>query len=181
MRRILSVTAIALVSALAIAACSSKTELPLAEAPTTTARAPEQLDEIEERSLESGASGIQALETIIDRLLTSSDTCAIMTQREVRENQLDPTLFTSSAARQLLTDGLVRVFDHLIRISPLSIREPLETQKALYAQALQVADRFADSPNDPAGTEQIEELLSSPEFVEAQALLNEFVLQNCAL
>jgi hypothetical protein len=182
MRRWIFPAAALIVSvSLAGAACSTTSELPIGAAPTTTTPPTEELDDLEARSLETGAAGIQALETLIDRLLGSTDTCAILTQRDVQNNQLDPTLFTSSAARQVLSDGLVQVFDHLIRISPLSIREPLESQKAIYAEVLQVTDRFVDSPGDPSGIQQIEELLNQPDFVGAQGLLNEFVLQNCAI
>jgi hypothetical protein len=159
-------------------ACSSTTELDSA-APTTTNPPKAQVDPLDEAGGVIGAAGIQQLQDLVDRLLASNDPCAILTQRDVQGNQLDPTLFTSSAARQVLASGLIDVYDHLIQISPVVIRQALTDQKAVFAQILDVVDRYANSPNDPGATTQIEDLLSQPGMVSAQQQINAFIQQNC--
>lgn len=156
--------------------CTRTTELS-SELPTTTSPAPETTDSLDQS--QAATAGIAALEDLIARLLASDDPCAILTQRDVQANQLDPTLFTSSAARQVLAQGLVEVYDHLVVISPLAIRQPLEDQKGVFVQILQVIDRYADSPDDPQAVEEIDGLLAQPAVVEAQAQLNSFIEQNC--
>jgi hypothetical protein len=159
-------------------ACSSTAELS-SDAVTTTNPPKEQIDPLDEIAGPAGQAGIQQLQDLVDRLLASNDPCAILTQRDVQENQLDPTLFTSSAARQTLASGLVDVYDHLIQISPVAIQQALSDQKAVFAQVLEVVDRYANTPNDPGATTQIEDLLAQPGMVGAQQQINAFITQNC--
>jgi hypothetical protein len=167
-----------LVTAVLVASCSRSTEL-ATEMPTSTTPPKAVTQPLDEDAIAAGSAGIQQLEQLLDRLLASNDTCAILTQRDVNENQLDPTLFTSSAARQVLAQGLVEVFDHLIRISPVVIRQPLEDEKAVFQQVLAVVDQFANNPNAPDATDAISDLLNQPGFIQAQAQLNTFINQNC--
>jgi hypothetical protein len=163
---------------LGVAGCSRTAELN-SEAVTTTNPPKAAVDPIDQLAGANGAAGIQQLQDLVDRLLASNDPCAILTQRDVRENQLDPTLFTTAAARQVLASGLVDVYDHLIQISPVAIRQPLSDQKAVFAQVLEVVDRYASNPNDPGATGQIEDLLSQPGMVAAQQQINAFIQGNC--
>jgi len=176
-RGILIIAASTLVLGASVA-CSSTTELN-SDAVTTTNPPKEQVDPLDQIAGASGQAGIQQLQDLVDRLLASNDPCAILTQRDVQENQLDPTLFTSSAARQVLASGLVDVYDHLIQISPVAIRQALSDQKAVFAQVLEVVDRYANSPNDPGATGQIEDLLAQPGMVTAQQEINAFITQSC--
>jgi hypothetical protein len=160
-------------------ACSSTTELS-SDAPTTTSPPKAEVDPLDEAGGVIGAAGIQQLQDLVDRLLASNDPCAILTQRDVQENQLDPTLFTSSAARQVLASGLVDVYDHLIQISPVAIRQALTDQKAVFAEILKVVDRYANNPNDPGATTQIQDLLAQPGMVAAQQQINVYLQQSCA-
>ena len=164
--------------ALVGAGCSRTTELNTSPV-TTTTPAKAEIDPLDDDVIAAGSAGVQQLQDLLDRLLASNDTCAILTQRDVRENQLDPTLFTSSAAREVLAQGLIQVFDHLIRISPVAIRQPLEDEKAVFTQVLTVVDQYANNPNAPDATEAISDLLEAPGFVQAQAQLNLFITQNC--
>ena len=176
--RVLALVVIATVVVLVGSGCSRTTELDTA-AITTTAPPKVEADPLDDDVIAAGSAGVQQLQDLLDRLLASNDTCTILTQRDVRENQLDPTLFTSSAAREVLAQGLIQVFDHLIRISPVAIRQPLEDEKAVFTQVLTVVDQYANNPNAPDATEAISDLLEAPGFVQAQAQLNVFINQNC--
>ena len=49
----------------------------------------------------------------------------------------------------------------------------------MFSQVLEVVDRYANSPNDPGATSQIEDLLSQPGMVQAQQQINAFIQNNC--
>ncbi len=158
--------------------CSQTTDLS-SDAVTTTNPKPATTDVVDGQSGNESA-GIDALQTLVDRLLASNDTCAILTQRDVRANQLDPTLFTSSNSRQVLARGVVQIYDHLIQISPVAIRKALQDEKDVFAQVLDVVDRYAQNPNDKNATTQIDSLLKQPGMVTAQQALNDFITANCS-
>ncbi len=159
-------------------ACSTTTEL-TSDPPTTTNPPKAATDPLDDIATSAGQAGLDQLQDLLDRLLASNDPCAILTQRDVRENQLDPTLFTTSAARQVLAAGLVDVYDHLIQISPESIRQALADQKAVFAQVLEVVDSYATNPNDPTATGRIDELMDQPGMVTAQQEINAFIREQC--
>jgi hypothetical protein len=158
--------------------CSQTTDLS-SDAVTTTTPKPSTTDAVDGGAGNTSA-GIDQLETLLDRLLASNDTCAILTQRDVRANQLDPTLFTSSNSRQVLAQGVVRIYDHLIDISPVAIRAPLQDEKNVFAQVLAVVDQYAQNPTDQGATQQIDGLLKQPGMVSAQQQLNDFITENCS-
>lgn len=141
--------------------------------PTTTQ------DPLEDAELASGAAGMEELQRIFDRLLASNDPCAILTQKDLAENRLDPTVFTDPAARRLLADGLVRVFDHLIAISPSSITAALEAERDVFSDVLEVVDRYATNPTGAGATDEIEVLVNSQEFLAAGQQISQFVSTSC--
>jgi hypothetical protein len=158
--------------------CSQSTDLS-SDPVTTTTPKPSTTDAVDGDSGNASA-GIDQLQTLVQRLLASNDTCAILTQRDVRANQLDPTLFTSSNSRQVLAQGVVQIYNHLIDISPVAIRGPLQDEKDVFAQVLQVVNQYADNPTDQTATQQINNLLKQPGMVNAQQQLNDFITNNCS-
>jgi hypothetical protein len=160
------------------AGCSQATDL-TSDAPTTTAPKSATTDPLDQGGDQLNSAGIDQLQRLIDRLLASNDPCAILTQRDVRGNQLDPTIFTSAAARASLAKGVVDVYDHLIQISPVSIRQPLLDQKGVFVQVLGIVNQYADNPNDKGATEKINALLQQQAMVTSQNLLNTYIEQSC--
>ncbi len=137
------------------------------------------VDPLGTAELSAGAAGLEALQALFDKLLASNDTCAILTQRDLEENRLDPTLFTNSAARKVLTEGLVNVFDHLIQISPPQLTPALQSQKAVFQQVLDIVDRYAVSPNETKATGEINVLIESQSFVTSSQQVSQWVAANC--
>jgi hypothetical protein len=158
--------------------CSQSTDL--SSGPVTTTTPKSSTTDPLDGSAGGSSAGIDQLQTLVARLLASNDTCAILTQRDVRANQLDPTLFTSSNSRQVLAQGVVNIYNHLIDISPVAIRGALQDEKDVFAQVLQVVDQYADNPTDQGATQQIDNLLKQPGMVTAQQQLNDFVENNCS-
>jgi len=175
-RRGAALVAVALVTVTA-GSCSTTEEIGFDPSPpvaTTTT-----IDELGSAELAAGADGLEALQSLIDKLLASNDTCAILTQRDVAENRLDPTLFTNTAARKALTAGLVSVFDHLIQISPPQLTPALQSQKDVFQKVLDIVDRYAAAPNETKATEEINVLVDSQSFVTASAQVSQWVGANC--
>ncbi len=163
---------------LAAAGCRTSKEIPPYadegfHRPTTTE------DPLEGAELASGAAGLEELQRIFDRLLASNDPCAILTQQDLAENRLDPTVFTDPAARRLLADGLVRVFDHLISISPPTITSALEAERDVFSDVLEVVDRYATNPTGAGATDEIEVLVNSQQFLAAGQQISQFVSTSC--
>jgi hypothetical protein len=166
-------------AAVLLSGCSATRDLE-SDATTTTDKPPSsEIDPLDAAALASGAEGVEELQALIDRLLASNDTCAILTQRDVRENRLDPTIFTTSAARRVLAEGLIAVFDHLVRISPPQLRQPLIDQQAVFTEVLEVVEQYANNPADTRATAQINSLVGAPGFVAAQQQINAWVSANC--
>jgi len=170
-RRLLGVA----VLCVAVAGCSTTSEIDfngkLPKDPTTT------VDPLEGAS--AGAAGVAELRQLIDRLIASPDVCAIMTQRDVAQNQLDPTLFSSAAARRVLATGLVNVFDHLLRISDPVILPALQAEKDVFAEVLSVVERYSNDPTSSRATDEIKSLVDSAGFLTAQQDLNFWITENC--
>lgn len=170
----------ALVSAVVlVGACSATRDLESVATTSTDKPASTAIDPLDAAALASGAEGVDELQALIDRLLASNDTCAILTQRDVKENRLDPSIFTTAAARQVLAQGLVAVFDHLVRISPPQLQQPLVDQQAVFTQVLDVVEQYANNPGDTRATTQINALVGAPGFVAAQQQINAWVSANC--
>jgi hypothetical protein len=164
--------------ALVVGACSTSREIP-PYADEGFHRATTTEDPLEGAELASGAAGVEELQRLFDRLLASNDACAILTQRDVAENRLDPTVFTDPGARRMLADGLVRVFDHLIAITPPTITAALQAEKDVFSQVLEVVDRYASNPNNPGATDEIEVLVNSQQFLAAGQQISQFVSTSC--
>jgi hypothetical protein len=166
------------IAALSLAACSSTRDLPSVTSPTVTTQVVDDSGRLS-GDLSAPDPSVRELEVLLARLLASNDACAILTQRDVRENQLDPSLFSDPAARSVLADGLVRIFDHLVLVSPPSIHDALRDQQQVYADVLAVVDEYADNPEETEATDQIDKLLDQPSFLLAQAQINRFILISC--
>ena len=164
--------------ALAASSCSSTRDLPSVTTARPSTTIVDNSGELP-RDTVAPSVAIQDLEVLIARLLASNDSCAILTQRDVRENQLDPGLFDDPAARRVLADGLVQIFDHLVTISPPSIHDSLRDQKDIYADVLAVVDEYAADPENTEATAEIEGLLDQPRFLLAQNEINRFIEQVC--
>jgi hypothetical protein len=162
-----------------VPACSRSTDIASTARSTTTERSPATTDPLDADALASGSEAIRKLQDIVDGMLASTDPCAVLTQRDVDENQLDPSIFTSSAARKVVTNGLIQVYDHLIGISPPEITAALTAQKAVFVDVLAVVERYASSGDDSKATQQINTLVSAPGYLAAQSQLTAWVSQHC--
>lgn len=156
--------------------CTSSREITVNADPEQTTTTEEPIDD---DALGSGVEGIAQLQALVDRLLADDDVCSVLAQRNSDSNQLDPSLFLSTRARQVLTKGLVQIMDHLISISDASIRSAFETQKAAFVQVLDVVDRFANNPNDPRSVSAIQSLVQAPDFVQSQQVISQWSAANC--
>jgi hypothetical protein len=178
MRRFLILLTLAVLAA-APGACSRSTDIESAPQTTTTRKSPGTTDPLDADALASGSEAIRKLQSIIDGMLASKDPCAILTQRDIDANQLDPSIFTSSSARKVVTAGLIDVYDHLISIAPPDITSALTSQKAVLTEVLAVVERYAASGDDTKATQQINGLVSAPGYLAAQSQLTAWVSANC--
>ena len=162
---------------LAVVGCSTTDEIDFTgqrpKDPTTT------VDPLDGVASTAGAAGVAELRLLVDRLVASGDVCAILTQRDVAQNKLDPTIFTSAAARRVLASGLVKVFDHLLVISDPVILPSLQAEKDVFAKVLDVVDRYSNNPGSAGATSEINSLVDSPGFLTAQQQLNLWITANC--
>jgi hypothetical protein len=79
----------------------------------------------------------------------------------------------------VLSDGLVKVFDHLIQIGPAELKAAFTDQKAIFSQVLTVVNQYANDPTSSKATEQIGALVQSPGYIAAQAQITAWVSANC--
>jgi hypothetical protein len=177
LRRLVSITAVVAALGLGAVGCSGSKELgydgPAKGAPTTTE------DPLNASNLMTGAAGIAELNKLLDAMMASQDPCAILTQRDVEKNKLDPSLFTSPEARRVLTQGLIRVFDHLILISPAVITAPLQAQKDTFTKVLDVVERYANNPGATGANAEIDTLTGSQSFVTASSQISAWIASAC--
>jgi hypothetical protein len=159
--------------------CSRTTDLGTDTATTTTVRHAATTDPLDKQSLETGQAAIAKLQAIVNGMLASNDVCAILTQKDVPKNQLDPSLLTSASARKVLSNGLIKVFDHLIAIGPAELQQAFTDQKQIFSQVLTVVNQYANDPSSSQATEQISTLVQSPGYIAAQAQVTAWVSQNC--
>jgi hypothetical protein len=159
--------------------CSRTTDLGSDDATTTTVRHAATTDPLDAQALETGKAAVDKLQGIINGMLASNDTCAILTQKDVPKNQLDPSLLTSSSARKVLSDGLIKVFDHLIQIGPAELKTAFTDQQTIFSQVLGVVNQYANDPSSSQATEQISTLVQSPGYIGAQAQITAWVSANC--
>ena len=163
---------------LAVVGCSTTDEIDFTgaapEDPTST------VDPLDGIASTAGAAGVAAA--------PDSGGPAARVGRRVRDshparraqNKLDPTIFTSAAARQVLASGLVKVFDHLLVISDPEILPALQAEKDVFAKVLDVVDRYSNNPNvPPARPVRSTRWLTQPGFLTAQQQLNLWITPNC--
>jgi hypothetical protein len=175
MRRFLCLVVLSALAA--VPACSQSTDIEGHAATTTTRHSTETTDPLDAAA---GTAAIRKLDRLIDGMLASQDPCAVLSQRDLQANQLDPSLFTTARARKAVTKGLVDVYDHLVKISPPELTGPLTAQKAVFVDVLQVVDLYATSGGqDQQATRQIDSLVSAPGYVAAQAQLTAWVSSHC--
>jgi hypothetical protein len=161
-------------------ACSSSRDLESAANTGTTIR--RLADDIEDdEALAGGSEGAQEMQKIIDQLLASNDPCAILTQKDVKGYEIDATTLASSAARRVLTNGVIDVYDHLIVIVPDdAIKPALQAQRDTFVQVLEVVDRYAANPTAKQGNDQINTLMTGEDFVRAQSAVAGWTSANCS-
>lgn len=175
---------IGLVLALAVAvvgsavSCSRSTEIEGTPV-TTTEKAPRPTDPLESDALVTGSEAVAQLQALVNSMLATQDPCAVLTQRDIEANRLDPSLFTSAAARRVVTKGLIDVYDHLISISPAAITSALQAQKSVLLEVLAVVDQYANDPSGTKATKEINRLVSAPGYLAAQTQLTSWVSANC--
>lgn len=159
-------------------ACSRSTDIEGSPV-TTTEKAPATTDPLDSDALITGSEAVAQLQALIDSMLATKDPCAVLTQRDIEANKLDPSLFTSSAARRVVTEGLIDVYDHLISISPAAITSALQSQKVVLVEVLGVVERYAADPTNAKATTEIDNLVSAPGYLAAQNQLTSWVSANC--
>lgn len=162
----------------AVASCSTSTDIEGSPV-TTTEKAPKPTDPLDSDALVTGSEAVAQLQALVDSMLATQDPCAVLTQRDLKENRLDPSLFTSAAARRVVAKGLVSVYDHLIQISPAAITSALQSQKAVLVEVLAVVDQYANDPTGTKATKEIDRLVNAPGYLAAQTQLTTWVSGNC--
>lgn len=178
MRRALIAVSLVVTVFAAGAACSTSDDIE-GLAQSTTTRAPSTTDPLDSDALVSGSQAVAELQALVDSMLASNDPCAVLTQRDIEANNLDPSLFTSAAARRIVTKGLIDVYDHLIAISPPTLTNALTAQKAVLVEVLAVVEQYANDPDNTKATKQINSLVSAPGYLAAQSQLTSWVSANC--
>jgi len=161
-----------------VASCSTSTDIEGSPV-TTTQKAPRPTDPLDSDALVSGSEAVAQLQALVNSMLAAQDPCAVLTQRDIKENRLDPSLFTSAAARRVVAKGLVDVYDHLITISPAAITSALQSQKAVLIEVLAVVDQYANDPSGTKATKEIDRLVNAPGYLAAQTQLTSWVSANC--
>lgn len=173
--------AVALTTVIALTAgCSSSRDLESAAQTGTTIRdLGEEL--VEDEALIVGSEGAKEMQKIIDRLLASNDACAILTQKDIKGYKIDATALASSSARQVLANGVVDVYDHLIAlVTDASVKPALQTQRDTFGQVLSVVDRYTANPTSAEANDQIQALVTGEEFVRAESAVSTWTFQNCS-
>ena len=182
MNAVTRATSIALVGLVLTAGslgCSTTKDLGSDESTTTVKHTSTTQDPLDAAALASGAQGVAELQKVIDTLLASNDVCAILTQQALKGARLDPTLLTTPSVRQVLAQGLVQVFDHLIKISPAELKAPLQTEQTIFGQVLDVVQRFSTNPSDTKASDDINSLVSSANYLAAQQQIGSWATANC--
>jgi hypothetical protein len=169
----------AVAAVLVTTGCSRSTDLGTDDATTTSARHSATTDPLDNEQVASGKAAVDKLNGIINTMLASNDPCVILTQKDVPRNQLDPSLLTTSGARKALSNGLIKVFDHLIQVGPTPLVSAYQAQKQIFSEVLAVVDQYSNDPTGTKATEQISKLIESPGYIAAQAQITGWVNANC--
>ena len=168
-----------LVAVIVAVGCSSSRDLESSEQPGTTIRdLGEEL--VEDEALVGGSEGAKEMQRIIDRLLASNDACAILTQKDIQGYKIDATTLASSSARQILANGVVDVYDHLIElVTDPAVTPALQVQRDTFGQVLEIVDRYTANPTSKQGNDQIQALITGETFVRAESAVSTWTFQNC--
>lgn len=178
--RVVAAMLVALTTAGATASCSDSEDLSFgANDRIDPSRTSTTADIDGNKSLIGGAETVEQIQGIIDKLLASTDGCAILTQQVVKGYKIDPSAFASPEVFARLSEGLVQVFDHLVSITDVSLREPLLIEKEALSQALEVVNAYIDNPSNPQATVEIQAIAAAPEFVAASAQISQWAADNC--
>ena len=178
-RALVTVAAVLAACSMVSAGCSRTSDLGSIDETTTIARHPSTTDPLDSQPLDTGRAAVQQLQAIINTMLASNSVCDILTQKDVPKGQLDPSLLTSSTARTALSDGLVKMFDHLVQIGPPELTGAFTAQKQIFTQVLAVVNQYANDPGNSQVTEQINTIVESPGYLAAQAQITAWVGANC--
>jgi outer membrane murein-binding lipoprotein Lpp len=168
------------IPAVLLTGCSSSRDLDASVDLTSTTRKLSDAEIPDDDALVSGSAAVAALQELIDRLLASNDACAILTQRDIKDAQLDPTTLASSAARKTLTKGVIEVYDHVIAIvTDQAVKVPLRVQRDAFVEVLDVVDRYSTNPTSKDANAEITNITRGPEFVAAQSAVQAWQFANC--
>jgi len=173
--------ALAVVWAISLVGCSSSRDIEADEATGTTIRDLGDDSLVDDEGLVGGSQAAAEIQRIVDRLLASNDACAILSQKDLKGMTIDPTSLASSAARRTLAQGVLDVYDHLVRIIPdASIKPALQTQQQTFVQVLEVVERYTANPTSKEGNDQIQALVTDSDFVTAESTVSAWTYQNCS-
>jgi len=172
------VVAAAVLAAVVAVGCSRTDEMTQGRSETTLRIVDD--DVSADGDLGDASEAARQMQVLVDRLLDSDDACAILTQREAAEVQLDPTVLLSSSARRVLAEGIVAVYQHLVTlVDDPTVKPALVVQQQTFAQVLDIVDRYADSPTSERGADEVQALASTPEFLAASQTVATWVTANC--
>ena len=161
------------------AACSSSSDIATSRQPTSTVRiAPD--DAIGNGDgLTNGSEAIRQIQAMVDKLSQSTDPCGVLTGRDVKGIKLDPTAMASGEARKVVSQGVVKIYNHLVQISDPAIKDALRVQRDTYSQILDVVDRFAAAASSKQGNDEIQALAATPQFLAAQQQVAAWTTTHC--
>lgn len=158
--------------------CSQSREL--GDSATSTTFRVSESEDASGDNLSGGSESAAQMQQMIDRLLVSTDPCAILTQRDIRDIQLDPTAMASSAVRQVVAKGVVEVYNHLAElVTDTSVNAALLVQRDTFVKVLNVVERYSSAPASEAASAEIAALAQAPAYVAAETTVNAWVGANC--
>jgi len=162
--------------------CSSSRDIESSDGTKTTIRDLGDDDLVDEDdALAGGSQGAKEIQKIIDKLLASTDPCAILTQKDIKGLKIDATTLASSSARQTLAQGVIDVYGHLIQIVPdAAVKPALETQRDTFVQVLDIVERYTANPTSKQGNDQIQALVTGETFVKAESTVSGWTYANCS-
>ena len=175
-----AILATALTLLVATVGCSSSRDVAYDETtPTTIRRLPGA--GLDEANLAGGSAAAKDMQRVIDRLVASNDPCAILTQKEVKGYQIDPSSLASSDVLEVLANGVIDIYDHLVVIVPdPGVVPALRTQRDTFVRVLDVVDRYAANPTSKDGTTQIRSLTQGSDFVKAGSTVSAWTYSHCS-
>lgn len=171
------------VMAVVFTGCTTTKDLPGERSTETTIRRLPDDELLDEAALETGSAAAKNLQAIINRLLTSNDPCAILTQQAIKGYTIDATSLAGSAVRRTMASGVVDVYNHTINLVPANestLIAALRVQRDTFVQVLEVVDRYSANPTSTQGNDQIAQLVQSDQFVKASDAVNLWVYSSCS-